>query len=174
MAQQQSTPQPAESELGCPWCDGWEHRDKPFANLGPFTAAFVQSSIAQSTLTSDILMLTNGTYNDTTKAQASKDLPDWTEQLALYDIGVDDRIIASFSRVHGNDSDYDDDFKITFTDGESIVRNAIKGTFPAALASDLPMKLGLQLSDESDATVLVDSHMQSSVSGIFMVGDANS
>ena len=174
MAQQQFTPQPAESESGCPWCDGWEHRDESFANLGPFTAAFVQNSIAQSTLNSDIVMLTNGTYNDVTKAQASVDLPDWAEQLALYNIGVENRIIASFSRVHGNDSDYDDDFKITFTDRDSIVRNAIKGAFPAALASDLPMKLGLQLSDESDATVLVDTHMQSSVPGIFMVGDANS
>lgn len=119
-------------------------------------------------------MLTNGTYNDITKAQASHDLPDWAEQLAFYNIGVEDRIIASFSRVNGNDSDYDDDFKITFTDEQSIVRNAIKGTFPAALASNLPMKLHLQLSNESDATVLVDSKMQSSVSGVFMVGDANS
>ena len=174
MTQKQSAPQQAEEQAGCPWCDGWEHRDESFANLGPFTAAFVQNSIAQTTLNSDILMLANGTYNEITKAQASNDLPDWAEQLALYNISVEDRIIASFSRVHGNDSDYDDDFKITFTDGDSIVRNAIKGAFPAELASDLPMKLDLRLSDESDATVLVDSNMQSSVPGIFMVGDANS
>lgn len=119
-------------------------------------------------------MLTNGTYNDTMKAQASNDLPDWAEQLALYKIGIEDRIIASFSRVHGNDSDYDDDFKITFTDGDSIVRNAVRGNFPAQLASDLPMKLDLRLSNETDATVSVDSNMQSSTPGIFMVGDANS
>lgn len=163
MPQQRSAPQLAEKEAECPWCDGWEHRDEPFANLGPFTAAFVQNSIAQTTLNSDILMLTNGTHNDNTKAQASNNLPDWAEQLALYNIGVEDRIIASFSRVNGNDGDYDDDFKITFTDGQSIVRNAIKGAFPAELASDLPMKLDLRLSDETDATVLVDSDMQSSV-----------
>lgn len=119
-------------------------------------------------------MLTNGTYTDIAKAQASNDLPDWAEQLVLYNIGVEDRIVASFSRVNGNDSDYDDDFQITFTDGQSIVRNAIKGAFPVELASDLPMKLDLQLSNESDATVLVDSKMQSNVSGVFMVGDANS
>ena len=119
-------------------------------------------------------MLTNGTYNDATKAQASNDLPDWAEQLALYNIGIENRIIASFSRVHGNDSDYDDDFRVTFTDGDSIVRNAIKGVFPAELASDLPMKLDLKLSNESDATVLVNDNMESSIPGIFMVGDANS
>ena len=54
------------------------------------------------------------------------------------------------------------------------MRNAVKGAFPAELASDLPAKLDLDLSDESDKTVLVDSDMQSSVSGVFMVGDANS
>ena len=119
-------------------------------------------------------MLTNGTYNVITKAQASIDLPDWAEQLALYNIGVEDRVIAAFSRVNGNDSDYADDFKITFVDGESIVRNAIKGSFPAGLASELPMELGLGLSDETDRTVLVDGNMESSVAGVFMVGDANS
>ena len=119
-------------------------------------------------------MLTNGTYDDGTRAQASINLPDWADRLALYNISVENRIIASFSRVHGNESDYDDDFKITFTDGQSIVRNAIKGNFPAILASDLPMKLGLQLSNESDKTVLVDGKMESSMPGIFMVGDANS
>ena len=119
-------------------------------------------------------MLTNGTCNDTTKAQASKDLPDWADRLALYNISVEDRTIASFSRVNGNDSDYDAGFRITFTDGQSIVRNAIKGSFPAELASDIPLKLRLQLSNESDATVQVDDHMQSSMPGVFVAGDANS
>ena len=128
----------------------------------------------QTTLNPDILLLTNGTYSDTTKSQTSKDLPDWAERLDLYNITVEDRIIADFSRVNGNDSDYNDDFRITFTDEGSIVRNSIKGAFPAELASDLPAKLGLNLSNESDATVLVDGNMESSVPGIFMVGDANS
>ena len=159
---------------GCPWCDGWEHRDESFANLGPFTAKFVRDCIAQTSLNSDILMLTNGTFNDGTRAKASSYLPDWAERLAVYNISVEDRFIDSFSRVHGNESDYDDDFKITFTDGDSIVRNAIRGNFPAELASDLPLKMGLQLSDESDKTVLVDEKMRASVGGVFVVGDANS
>ena len=76
--------------------------------------------------------------------------------------------------MNENDSDYNDDFRITFTDKGSIVRNAIKGAFPAELASDLPIKLGLKFSNESDATVLMDRNMESSVPGVFMVGDANS
>ena len=119
-------------------------------------------------------MLTNGSYNDATKAQASQDLPDWAHQLALYNIGIEDRIISDISRVNGNESDYSDDFKITFTDGDCIVRNAIKGAFPAEMASDIPSQLGLKLSNESDATVQVDRNMESSMPGVFMVGDANS
>ena len=83
-------------------------------------------------------MLTNGTYNDATKVQASQDLPDWADRLALYGIGVADRVTSDTSRANGNESDYSDDFKIIFTDGESIVRSAIKGTFPAEMAFDLP------------------------------------
>ena len=167
-------PAPERKNEGCPWCDGREHLDKPYASLGPFSAAFVQDSIAQTTLNADTLLLTNGTCNDAAKAQATKALPDWADRLASYDISVEDRVIARFSRVHGNDSDYDDDFRITFTDGESIVRNAIRGFFPAELASDLPLGLNLKLSDESDATVQVDGNMETSVAGIFAVGDANS
>lgn len=54
------------------------------------------------------------------------------------------------------------------------MRSPIKGAFPADMASDLPMKLRLKCSNESDATVLVDGSMESSMQGVFMVGDANS
>ena len=163
-----------KTTTGCPWCDGWEHLDKPFASLGPFSAALVQDSIAQTTLNANTLLLTNGTCTDAAKAETTKALPDWADRLASYNISVEDRAIAAFSRLHGNDSDSDDDFRITFTDGGSIVRNAIKGTFPAELASRLPLSLDLTLSDESDATVRVDGHMETSAAGIFAVGDANS
>lgn len=120
-------------------------------------------------------MLADGTCNEPTKAQASKDLLDWAEQLASYNTSVvEDGIIAHFSRVNGNDSDHNADFRITFSDEGSIVRSPIKGAFPADMASDLPMKLRLKCSNESDATVLVDGSMESSMQGVFMVGDANS
>lgn len=139
------------------------------------SAAFVQNSITQTTLNPDIVLLADGTCNEPTKAQASKDLLDWAERLALYNTSVvEDRIIAHISRVNGNDSDYNADFRITFSDERSIVRSPIKGAFPAELASDLPMKLRLKFSNESDATGQVDGSMESSMQGVFMVGDANS
>lgn len=54
-------------------------------------------------------MLTNGTHNDTTVAAASDTLPDWAAQLDLYSITIENRQIARFGRVGGDDNDHEDD-----------------------------------------------------------------
>lgn len=53
-------------------------------------------------------MLTNGTSTDSAMAKASETLPNWATQVAAYNIGIENRTISSFSRVNGNDNDYDD------------------------------------------------------------------
>ena len=144
--------------------------------MGAFDVGLVKSTIRQTTLNADIVMLTNGTFNNVTATKVAQTLPDWQQRLALYNIGVEHRGIASFSRLHGNDSDVDDDFVITFTDGGSIVRNAILANWPAEQASNIPVQMDLNLTagDGGDIYVAVDGHMQSNVSGVFVVGDANS
>jgi len=54
------------------------------------------------------------------------------------------------------------------------VVNAIKANFPAELASSLPRTMDLKLNDEDDKKVLMDTHMETSLPGVFVVGDANS
>lgn len=143
--------------------------------MGTFSAALIQSTITATSLNPDALMLTNSTYNDASVAKAAEMLPDWQERLAAYNIGIENRQIASFSRLHGNETDVDDDFVVTFTDGGSIVRNAILANWPSKLASDLPMQLRLELKViEDDVFVAVDENMESSMPGVFVVGDANS
>lgn len=142
--------------------------------MGPFSAKFVESTITATTLNANPVMLTNGTYNDSTAAKANETLPNWTEQLELYSISIENRQIASFGRVKGNESDYEDDLLVTFADNGTLVRDAIKATFPAELASSLPAQLGLNLTDDAESKVGVDDHMESSIPGIFVVGDANS
>lgn len=119
-------------------------------------------------------MLTNGTYSDTSVAAANGTLPDWAVQLDLYGINIENRQIASFGRVGGNDVNYDDDIVVTFVDNDKLVVNAINGHFPAQLASDLPWELNLKLTEEAEPKVMVDMSMMSSIPGIFVVGDANS
>ena len=164
----------------CSWCDGWEHKDKPYANLAPFSASAVNSTITNAqTLNPESVLLTNGTATASARALASQALPSWEERLKRYNITLDDRVIKSFGRVGGNASDYDADFVVSFEDGGRLVRNAVKASFPAELASTLPKEMGLRLGmgaggEEEEVKVMVDEHMESSRSGVFVVGDANS
>ena len=169
------------TSTGCPWCDGWEHRDKPFATLCAFSEGCVKDSMTQVTLNKSPLMLTNGTYDDIHIAKVEEALPDFKERLKVNGITVDDRVLSKINRVHGNDSDYEDDFVVTFTDNSTLVLNAMRGLFPAQLRSDLPEKLMMNVTkpvdsgDPSGASVIVvKSDMQSSILGIFAVGDTNS
>lgn len=119
-------------------------------------------------------MLTNGTHDDTTVTTANEALPDWAAQLDLYGITIENRQIARFGRVGGDDNDHEGDIVVTFADNDTLVVNAINGHFPAQLASDLPSKLNLKHTEEAEPKVLVDISMKSSIPGIFVVGDANS
>lgn len=162
--------------LGCAWCDGWEHRDKPFAIMGEFSEGLVQGAVNLQTLNTDTILLTNGTYTDDAIASTTAAVPTWEKQLGLYQVGIENRTIASFARANGDFSDYSDDILITFTDGNSITRNAIKGNFPAALQSpDLLRQMGLNLTSDSEIKIAVDNYKQSTnVPGVYVVGDANS
>lgn len=87
----------------------------------------------------------------------------------MYSISVQ----KAFSRADEDDSDYNDDFRITFTDEKGKTPSAIKGAFSVVLASDFPAKSGLKASNESDGTVQVDQDMESGMLAVFVFGDAN-
>ena len=86
--------------------------------------------------------------------------------------------------MNGDENDYEDDLLVTFEDNATVVRNAIEGFFPSELMSNLPREMGLKLTSEEDqgdevdkredVHVEVDGYMESNVTGVFVVGDANS
>ena len=160
----------------CTWCDGNEHKNASFGTLGSFSSSLIQSAFTSMTLNPDPLILTNGTYTNSTIAQVSAKLPDWAEKLAACNIGIENRTITSFSRLHGNESDFSDDILIKFSDDRTVVRNAILADFEAQLRSTLPLGMGLKLRKEDGGEVHVetDDNMESSMKGVFVVGDANS
>ena len=139
--------------------------------MGDFNAKLVKSSIALTSLNPGLMMLTNGTCTEAAKATAFDLRPEWDKKLAAYNITIEDRIITRFSRVHGNDSNYDDDFVVTFEDGQSISRNGILAHFKSEQALSLPQQLGLNITQDY---VVVDENKETSMPGVFMVGDANS
>lgn len=144
--------------------------------MGSFSAALIQGAIAITTLNANPLILTNGTYTNATIAQVSETLPNWADQIAAYNIGIENRTISSFSRLNGNESDFNDDLLVQFADNDTMVRNAILGNFPAELASNLPVDMGLKLGaeDGDEVHVVTDDNMETNVKGVFVVGDANS
>ena len=126
-------------------------------------------------------MLTNGTYDDAHIAKVEAALPDYKERLKVNNITIDDRVLSKIARIHGNDSDYEDDFVVTFTDNSTLVLDAMRGLFPAQPRSDLARKLKMKVTDPVESgdpggasVIVVESGMQSSIPGIFAVGDANS
>ncbi|KAK4691800.1 hypothetical protein P7C71_g5280, partial [Lecanoromycetidae sp. Uapishka_2] len=139
----------------CPWCDGWEHRDKPFANLGRFTPSLIQSTISITALNAQPLMLTNTTFTAEAAKEVTAQMPYWEQRLAVHGIDIENREIVSFERVSGNESDFESDF----------------------LVSGLAEELGLVLTAKEaggDLHVAVDGIMESSLPGVYVVGDANS
>ena len=135
----------------------------------------VKSSITQTTLYMNRIRLTNGTYDETSIAKTVETLPDYEERMKVNNVTINKRVIANFSRVHG--SDYEDDFLVTFTDGGTLVRNAVRGFFPGTIRSTLPKELSMNVTEATatdDPGVVVNSDMESSIPGIFVVGDTNS
>ncbi|KAL6715585.1 hypothetical protein ACLMJK_006546 [Lecanora helva] len=161
----------------CQWCDGYEHISRPVANLGPFSPSLIQGAIADTTLSPQQLLLTNGTYNNTTVAATAAILPNWAEQIKAYGIGIENRVIERIGRVKGDESDWEDDLEVVFVEGGSVVRNAIHARFGAEVASGELLRgvgVGMVRDEAGVEYVGVDEHMEASVPGVFVVGDANS
>jgi thioredoxin reductase len=162
----------------CPWCDGYEHRDQPFGILG--TLPHIVSSVLEiSTLNSDIIAFVNGSYTDEYISALEKDYPDWKAQMAAYNVSIDNRTITSFERVQDGGENRNevgqqfDIFRVHFTEGEPVVRNAFLTNFETAQRSSLPDDLGLAMKDGKIDTS-INPGMRTSLAGVFAVGDANS
>ncbi|PYH69319.1 NAD(P)/FAD-dependent oxidoreductase [Aspergillus vadensis CBS 113365] len=162
----------------CPWCDGYEHRDEPLGILGSLTDV-VGSVMETHTLYSDIIAFTNGTYTPANEIALAAKYPNWKEQLEAWNIGIDNRSIASIERLQDGDDHRDDTgrqydiFRVHFTDGSSVVRNTFITNYPTAQRSTLPEELSLVMVDNKIDTTDYTG-MRTSLSGVYAVGDCNS
>jgi thioredoxin reductase len=141
----------AQGAYHCPYCHGWEVRDRPLAAYGAGAAhlAFLLTSLSD-----DVVMLTDG----------SPDLdPDAAERLRQTGVVIRDDPIARLEAEGGKLA------RIVFADGSSDER---AGLFflPTFTPSPLPAQLGCEL-DESGA-VVIDEDGGTSVPGVFAAGDA--
>lgn len=130
------------------------------------------------TLNSDIIAFTNGTRTPEGEARASQKYPDWDKQLEAWGVPIDNRIIESFERLQdgGTHRDQDEDkqydkFRVHFTEGEPVERNAFLVDYPTDQTSTLPAQMGLEMDNRK---IKVTSAMRTNETGVFAIGDANS
>jgi thioredoxin reductase len=161
----------------CPWCDGYEHRDQPFGMIGDITD-MLSNVLETHTLYDDIIAFVNGSQTADGEARATAKVEDWKEQLAAWNTTIDNRTISSIERIQDGGKDRDensdsqfDKFRLHFTTGEPVERNALIVNFPTVQTSSLPAKMKLELVNNK---INVTSAMRTNEAGVFAIGDANS
>ncbi|KAJ5952976.1 FAD-dependent pyridine nucleotide-disulfide oxidoreductase [Penicillium vulpinum] len=161
----------------CPWCDGYEHRDQPFGMIGDITD-MLGNVLETHTLYTDIIAFVNGSQTADGEARATAKVADWKEQLAAWNTTIDNRTITSIERLEDGGKDREEDgdeqfdkFRLHFTTGEPVERNALIVNFPTVQTSSLPAKMHLDMVGDK---INVTSAMRTSQSGVFAIGDANS
>lgn len=139
----------------CPYCHGWEARDKSIAILADLHHAEHLAALMH-TLSDDIVICTNG----------QSDTPPSDEDLSkLVRIGV--RVVpTAIAEVKASDGILDG---IQFEDGSYLPREAIFVATRQQQHSALPTKLGCELTE--NGLVKVDGNGLTSVDRVYAAGD---
>lgn len=139
----------------CPYCDGWEERDKSVAVVGQ-GAAGTGLSLSMKTWSDRVMLCSNG---------GARLLPAHREQLARHNIKVyESRIVRvdhEEGRVRG----------LVMARGDRIPCDAIFFTTGQRPQCDLPKELGCTLNKQG--LVKTDRLGQTRVPGLYVAGDAS-
>lgn len=142
------------SVFHCPYCDGWESRDKPIAvysKEGPY-----QLALSMKTWSSDIILLTDGINKISHK---------WKQRLSAAGISI---ITSKIIALKGSDGLLSE---IEFENNEPIKREVIFFSTGYTQNCDFATKLGCKLSNKG--TVLFDKKQRTNVKGVFVAGDTS-
>lgn len=141
------------SVVHCPYCHGWERRDQPLAVLG-LGEWSVHEAVHLRRFSDDVVLCTHDVI----------DLKDEQRDL-LSACGVAVRESAVV-RLEGDGTALS---RLVFADGSTLARSALFCHPPTRQASNLPGQLGCTLLD--DESVEINDFCQTSVPGVFAVGD---
>lgn len=137
----------------CPFCHGFEARDKPLAVLGGGVISAFLSLYLADRFSTDVVLCTNG------PAAFPEDL---TQK--LHDRGVavrEEPVIAVEGEL--------DDLHVVFADGTRLHRGALFHKTATAQHSEFAADLGCERFE--DGCVRVDEFQQTTVPGVFAAGD---
>ncbi len=139
----------------CPYCDGWEVRDKRIGVYGRGKKGF-ELSLSLKTWSDDILLFTDGDndFNETEMAELhANKIKVHTEKLVRFD-GTNNVLSA-----------------IQFSNGNRIPCDAIFFCNGYRQHSDIGYQLHLNFSDKK--VILTDQYQETGIPGLFVAGDAD-
>jgi thioredoxin reductase len=139
----------------CPYCDGWEHRDKTLAVIGHGAGA-AGLALSLKTWTDRVILCTHG---------PARLNPTHREQLVSRQIAVRERRIL---QIHHDDGQVR---ALRLARDETVPCDAIFFSARQSQQCDLPRRLGCEFTRKG--TVKTDHLGETCVPGIFVVGDAS-
>jgi len=142
------------SVFHCPYCDGWEVRDRRLVAFGQGVHV-AGLALGLKTWSADVVACTNGTRLE----------PRLRERLAANGVVVRAERIARLDHDNGALK------SVAFTSGEPLARDAMFFTTGQHPQSDLAIKLGCALT--SKGTVRTGTQCDTNVPRLFVVGDAS-
>jgi len=141
------------SVFQCPYCDGWEYRDRQVAVYGTHDRGF-EMARALSAWSRDIVLCTDGSAGLR---------EDQRQQLAANAIALVEQRVSRLESRHGTLR------YIVFADGSRIARDVMFFDLPSHGQSDLARRLGCTFT--SQGGVRCDKHEATAVPGVYVAGN---
>ena len=138
----------------CPYCDGWEHRDKPLAVIGRGSGA-CGLSLSLKTWTTCVTLCTNG-WAPTRKQR---------EQLAAHKVSIRTATVLGLEHHDGRVA------RLQLAGGDPVECHGVFISCPQAQQSDFAKRLGCEFGPKG--TVKTDHFGETCVPGVYVVGDAS-
>jgi thioredoxin reductase len=138
----------------CPYCDGWESRDKILAVIGA-GASVTGLALSLKTWSGHVMVCTNG------RRLGSRH----RGQLAEHGIAVHERAIARIEHDSGRVR------SVALATGESLPCEVIFFSAPQTPQADFPRQLGCEVTHKG--AVKTDHLGHTAVPGLYVVGDAS-
>jgi thioredoxin reductase len=142
----------------CPYCDGWEWRDRPLAVYGGRDKKGAGLSLMLKQWSSDIVLLTDGPSDLTEEIR---------EKLRARKIAVHEGEIALLEG--SNDGQLE---RIVFADGSALERSALFFNTGQHQRSPLAARLGCEFT-ERGGVAAGEHEVVTSVPGVYVAGDAS-
>jgi thioredoxin reductase len=139
----------------CPYCDGWEERDRAIAVVGHGQAG-AGLALSLKTWTDRVFVCSHGRARMTPKQRA---------QLAEHAIPINEQRIARVEHENGHVR------RLAMRDGTHVPCDAVFFSSGQSLQCNFPSKLGCEFT--SKGTVKTDHLGQTRVPGVYVVGDAS-